>query len=125
MPLEDRPIRGGHLVPVYLAGGSLGIIEIEGATSSAVYNVTLTLADTEYSQVIPANCRAFSFQCRTAFNVRYQYVSGRVAGPVAPYMTMKSGGAVNEGPINLGGSLLTLYLASSEAGVVVEITAWV
>ncbi len=102
------------------------VVAVDPVTATPeVFNVTLTVADTEYSQAMPANCRAFEFKCRTPFPVRYQYVTGKVATPTAPYATMEAGGSIDSPPINQGASPSTLYLASSEAGVVVEITAWV
>lgn len=93
-------------------------------TSPTIYNVTLTSADTEYSQAMPENCRFFEFQCRTAFAVRYAYVTGKVATPTAPYMTLKSGNYYYSPVISQAATPSTLYLASAQAGVVVEIVAW-
>lgn len=93
------------------------------AKTPTVTNKTLTNANEEYSHAFGAACKYWSIQCRTAFDVRYAFVTGKVAGPTAPYMTLKSGGAVNapENWENAGG---TLYLASAQAGVVVEILEW-
>jgi len=87
-----------------------------------VFNVTLTNADTEYSQTLPANVRSFSMQARQSADVRWAHETGKVATPVAPYVTMKSGGNVSVG--ELDPALLTLYLASATAGTVVEIVVW-
>jgi len=89
-----------------------------------VYNLTLTNANTEYSQQLPANCCRYDFQCRTAFDVRYAWVTGKVAGPTAPYMTLKAGGTFTSEfvPQSLGQQ--TLYFASAQAGVVVEIICY-
>ena len=91
----------------------------------ATYNVTCTVADTEYSQALPANCRYFEFQARTEATVRYAWATGKVAGPVAPYHTLKAGDCKYGPPINQGASPSTLYVASPTAGTVVEIEAWV
>jgi hypothetical protein len=88
------------------------------------YNLTLTDADTEYSQALPANCRGFEFQARTEAAVRFAFVTGKVAGPTAPYMTLKAGDYYSSPPLNQGASPSTLYLASATAGTVVEILAW-
>lgn len=90
-----------------------------------IYNVTLTSADTEYSQALSADMRYFSVQCRTAFDVRYAFVTGKVATPTAPYATIKSGNWYNSPEklqLDIDGE--TIYLASAEAGVIVEIVAW-
>jgi hypothetical protein len=112
-PLTDTQLRAAA-VPVDAA-----------AKTPSAYNVTLTLALTEYSQALPASCRRFRFCCRTAVDVIYAFVTGKVVGPTAPYLTLKATRDYDSGPISQGASPSTLYLASATAGVVVEIEAWV
>lgn len=101
-------------------------VEIESnatiPTTPALYALTLTDANTQYSQALPAVCRRVSFQCRTANDVRFAFVTGKVAAPTDPYGTQKSGSAYDSGAVKMEGK--TLYLASSVAGIVVEIEAW-
>ena len=92
-------------------------------TTPAVYNVTLVAADTEYPQALSANTREFRFRCRTLFDVRYAFVTGKVATPTAPYLTLPGGSDYWSDNDNLAST--TLYFASDEAGVVVEIEEWV
>lgn len=88
-------------------------------------NLTLTSADTEYSTSLPAGCAHFSFQCRTAFDVRFAFVTGKVAGSTAPYLTLKSGNAFSSPEkLSLKPGFETIYFASSQAGVVVEVVPW-
>jgi len=93
-------------------------------TAPTVYNVTLTNANAEYSQQFPAGTARYDFQCRTAHDIRYAFVTGKVATPTAPYMTLKAGGAFTSEflPQNIGQQ--TLYLASATAGAVVEIVCY-
>ena len=88
-----------------------------------IYNLTLTDADTEYSQVIPLSSR-ITFQCRTAFDVRFAFETGKVATPTAPYGTVKSGSSFDETFEESNEFNGTLFLASSQAAVVVEIVVW-
>ena len=81
---------------------------------------TLTVADTEYPVAIPSSAREIRFRCRTLFDVRYAWVTGKVAGPVDPYHTVPAGLEYRSDMKDLTGKVL--YLASSEAGVVVEIS---
>ena len=76
----------------------------------SVYNVTLTNANTEYSQELPPNTRSLAIQSRTAVDVRAAFVTGKVATPTAPYFTMKSGSALALQDLQLtaGGSLTEL-----------------
>ena len=128
----------GHTVKVSGAVTSSGTVTANQGTAGAAawpvtdakaaapttYNVTLTNADTEYSQALPANCRGFEFQCRTEATVRFAFATGKVATPTAPYHTLKAGDYYSSPPISQAASPSTLYLASATAGVVVEILAW-
>ena len=94
------------------------------AATPTIYNVTLTVADTEYSQAMVANCRRFEFQARTEATIRFSNVTGKVAGPTSPWATLKAGDYYDSGPINQGDSPSTLYLGSATAGTIVEIISW-
>ncbi len=87
-----------------------------------IYNKTLTTADTEYSQALPSSTREFRFRCRTLFDVRFAFEKGKVAAPTTPYLTLPAGSDYVSDDDNLTGK--SLYLASSEAGVVVELEIW-
>ena len=87
-----------------------------------VSNVTLTSADTEYSLELASSTRELRFRCRTLFDVRFAWVTGKVATPTAPYLTLPAGSDYSSDIKDLTGKIL--YLASSEAGVVVEVSAW-
>lgn len=104
--------------------GSIGATDVNTSTLTD-YNLTLTNANTEYSQALPTSCRGFEFQCRTENEVRYASSTGKVAGPAAPYMTLKAGDYYYSPMINQSSSPSTLYFASATAGVVMEIRAWV
>jgi hypothetical protein len=95
------------------------------AATPTPYNLTLTLADTEYSQALPANCRGFEFQARTEATLRFAFVTGKVATSVSPFRTLKAGDYYYSPPINQGASPSTIYVASSTAGTVCELLAWV
>ena len=88
-----------------------------------IYNVVLTSADTEYSQVLPIYTKKITIQARTSVVVRGAYEVGKVATPTAPYLTIKAGASYWEDSLTLP-TLTTIYLASSSAGTVVEIMCW-
>ena len=94
-------------------------------SAPTIQNTTLTSADTEY-EVDISSARKIAFQCRTSFAVRFAFVTGKVAGPTSPYGTVKADGTYAESLEAPGGLMRVdkLYLASSEAGVVVEILEW-
>jgi hypothetical protein len=93
------------------------------ATTPVIYNKTCTVANTEYSQALPANTKKFLVKMRDFAHVcRLAFVTGKVAAPTEPYFTIWATGSYNEDMIKP--AALTLYVASSTAGAVVEIIAW-
>lgn len=90
-----------------------------------IFNVPLTSADTEYKQAVSINTKHFSIQCRTAFDVRYAFTTGKVASPTAPYATIKSGIWYNT-PEKLGVQLWDQYgvTAVSEVNTVTIALTW-
>jgi len=110
---------------IVLAAGTANIGKIDSPiTTPTVYNVTCTVADTEYSQALPANCRGFDFQARTEAVLRFAFVTGKVATPVAPYMTLKAGDCYTSPSMMQAAAPSTLFVASPTAGTVVELLAW-
>ena len=91
-------------------------------TAATIYNVTMTSADTEYSQALPANTKRFSLQCLTNFDVRFAFVTGKVAAPTAPYALVRAGMNYYEENLNL--AAVTVYVACADAAKVAEIVAW-
>ena len=104
---------------------NIEIGKVDPLTSTpTMYNVSITVANTEYSQALPANCRGFMFQCRSEVEIRYAFVTGKVAGAAAPYGTLKAGDIFPSPAISQEATPSTLYLASATAGLVVEVIAW-
>jgi len=102
--------------------------DIKLATEASVgqtpvlYNVTVTTANTEYSQILPANTKKFSIHLRDYTAFRLAYVTGKVATPVAPYLTIPVGSEKAEELIQPAS--LTLYFAAPAGTKVAEIECW-
>lgn len=93
------------------------------ATTPTLYAVTMTLANTEYSQALPAGTKILEFRCRaTGYDVRFAYVTGKVAAPVDPYRTLSAGQVKTLDILNLAAG--TLYVACGTAGQIAEIEVW-
>jgi len=90
-----------------------------------IYNITLTLANTEYATLLPPHCQGFEFQARTEADVRFAFETGHVAAPVAPYETLKAGDYYYSYPLNQGLTPSDLFFASPTAGTVVELIGWI
>jgi len=108
-----------------LGDGSAVIGKVDNnslALTPAIYNVTMTNADTEYSQALPANCKKFNIKTLDGSAFRLAYVTGKVATPTAPYQSIDLGGSKSEDGLNLASQ--TLYFACSSAGKIAVIEAW-
>lgn len=113
-----QQVNSEHPLPVHQA--------VDLPSISQTFNITLTSADTQYSQVIPAGCQHFEWQARTAAAVRYALDdTGKVATPTAPYHTLKAGDYYYSPRLSPQALARTLYLASATAGTVIELLVWV
>lgn len=95
----------------------------KGVRKPTIFNVTMTLANTEYSQPLPANTRAIEFHTQAESAFRFAWITGKVAAPTAPYYSVLSGARYWKDHIHFND--VTLYFASSNAGKIIEIIAWV
>ena len=91
-------------------------------TKPTLYNIVLTSADTEYTQLLPSGTKELRFRCRTSNIIRFAFVTGKVAGPTANYLTLPAGTDYFSDENDLTG--LNIYFASSSAGVIVELEVW-
>jgi hypothetical protein len=87
-----------------------------------IYNVTLTNANTEYSQALNLGTKKFLVSERNGNPFRLAFETGRVATPTEPYKTILSNQVYWEDEVNLVG--ITLYLAAPSGGRVIEIICW-
>lgn len=97
---------------------------IGAATIPTIYNVPMTLADTEYSQALPANTKIVEFREQgMSSKIRYAFETGKVATPTAPYRSLNIGEVKTVEGLSL--AAVTLYFACSIVGKVMEIEVWV
>ena len=91
--------------------------------SPRIYNTTLVLADTEYSQALASGLKRLLVctQDLTAFRVAFQ--TGLVAAPTAPYLAVPASTQYYEDGLHVEGQL-TVFVAGSTAGKVVQIVEW-
>ena len=98
---------------------NLQVKEQGQANTTTIYNLTLTNADTEYSQALPANTKKYMIGCRTANAMKLAFTSGQSG---TTYFTIPANRYYWEDMIDTPS--LTIYLQSPTAGVVAEIIAW-
>jgi hypothetical protein len=107
-----------------LAGSGSPSISVSGGltpvSSPTIYNLTLTTAATEYSQVIPSGTKRIEVSNRNNQLLRLAFVSG---GTSVAWLTISPGASYSE--VDLAVTSLTVYLqAPSASGSVAEIIAW-
>jgi len=86
-----------------------------------LYNETMTDANTEYSQALPAGTKKVFVQCRDGTAFRLAFVTGKVATPTEPYLTIPANASYELADVHLTG--VTLYFACDSAAKVIEIEA--
>lgn len=103
--------------------GAIVVSQGSSPSSPVVYNVAMAVKNTEYSQVIPAGVQCISFQLRANKILRFAFVTGKVAGSVAPYATVKAGAVYTCDGLALQAPT-TLYVAGPDDNQVLEIVVW-
>ena len=87
-----------------------------------IYNVTLTLANTEYSQELPVRTSRVQIQPRQDNDIKVSFTSGESG---TNYFTVKGGMNYFEWEMVNGTGVTTIYVQGATAGTVVEILVWV
>lgn len=91
----------------------------EYSEAATAFEVSLATTNTEYPFTFPAGTKGFRLQCRDATDVRVAFVTGKVAGSVSPYHTVKSGTVWPQDKLMFGP--VVMYLAATGGSKVVEI----
>ena len=85
----------------------------------SIYNKTMTLADTEYSQTLRSGSVKILVENRGTYDTKLSFVAGE-SGTV--YMTIKAGTVYYEDMLD--SQSRTLYFQCDTAGQVLEILSW-
>jgi len=97
--------------------------EAAAASSPAIFTIVVPLKNVEHSQVLPIGTKQISVQLRKSKESRIAFVTGKVAGSIEPFATIKAGAAYNAEALDLAAPV-TLYIATKDDVQVVEIAAW-
>ena len=121
---ETQPVSATSLpLPTGAATSARQDLQPLVATTPVIYNVPMTLADTEYSQALPANTKILEFRNQdVGFATRFAYETGKVAGSVSPYGLLAAGEVKTVEGLNLTSK--TLYFACGTAGKILQIECW-
>lgn len=92
------------------------------ATTPNNYSVDMASADTEYSQALPVGTKIVNFHLRDYATFRYAWVTGKVAGPTAPFWNVIANEMIERRGLYLSGE--TLYFGESVGTKVMQIEAY-
>ncbi len=95
------------------------MLTLTPGSSPAIFNVTMTLANTEYSQAIPSGTKAITVQNRGLYDTK---IAWTVAQSGTNFLTIKAGFNYFEEQFNLTGK--TLYAQCATAAQVLEIMCY-
>lgn len=94
-------------------------VSVDPVTTPTIFNVTATLANTEYSQALPSDTKKLLLRCRGLSRIQFSFASG---GTNTNYITIRPGTVYSVEGLSLSSS--TIYFETSLAGQVVEILTW-
>lgn len=103
-----------------VSAGAPSTVTISGRSTPTIVNQTITLANTEYSIVIPSTAKSFLVRTRNGSQLLLAWVSGET---VTNYLTVNRHVCYNECDLSLTSSL-TLYFQGASAGDVLELLYW-
>lgn len=89
-----------------------------------LYHVTVTNADTEYSQALPTNATAADVRLQDGTAFRLAWVTGKVATPTAPYLTVPAGHKYSRVGMSTRRAY-TIYIAAPAGTKTAEIEVWI
>jgi len=95
---------------------------VNRATVPSIYNVGMSEANVEYSQVMPIDTKKFLMHTEDGTAFRMAFETGHVAGLSPPFFTVPVNTAYNEDFIEP--SELSLFFAGICPGLTMEIVAW-
>lgn len=95
------------------------------ASNPKIKTRILTLANTEYSVVVPVGTQQISFKARLATaTIRLAWEAGKVAAPTEPFATILPNQTYLTTDLVSETQNRRLYLGTPDAGTVVEIEFW-
>jgi len=101
------------------AGLSRPTAQVESAGTPAIYNVSVLLANTEYSQALSSSTKKFLIRVRGQSQLKLAFTAGQSG---TNYITIPAGTTLNCDDLSFTG---TLYFQSVKASQIVEILEWV
>ena len=129
MVIDSDGYSSTHVKPIAgsvwtISGASLTFEATAPQVSTSIFssdNLALTVIDTEYSITL-TTVKSLFFRNRGTAPIRFSEITGKVAGPVAPWNTLQSGETLWKDNLNIPS--MTLYFATSTLAQIIEIRKW-
>lgn len=102
------------------SGGAPQNVTVNGATTPLVVNVSILLAATEYSYVLPTDCKQFLIKLRNSGRLQVSYSAGQSG---ITYLTVPSQCFYAESDLALTAPT-TIYFQSNLASQIAELQIW-
>jgi len=107
---------------------NVGAVTLDLPITPSIVNTTMTLADTEYSAAIPANCKKIVIYVEDgldSFNYRFAFETLKVATPTRPYKKYNGSIEWDSGLLKMSDTPGSIYFACSVADKIMVIEFWV
>jgi hypothetical protein len=101
-----------------ITGTIRGRATLESATTPTVYNVAVTLANTEVSQVLSPSTKQFTIKVRGTAKLQLAFESGQSG---VTYLTVRPGNTYTSEGLDYNGAL---FFQTDQAAQIVEIVEW-
>ncbi len=111
--------------------GNASLASMAASTTCTHDSIVLTVVNTQYSKALLEHCKKLTFRTVditdpdnpvAGNDLRYTFVTGKVATPTLPYMLLDGGAVFSE--TNLDLTSTTLYVAGVTAGDIVLLEMW-
>lgn len=102
--------------------GSINVVAATGGASNPlIQNISLLLADTEYTITIPSGTKKFAIRSRTGLpKMQLSYIAGQSS---SNFITIYPGNIYTENDLLLQASI-NVYIQSSKASQIIEVVSW-
>lgn len=94
-------------------------VTLEKSEDATIYNISVTLANTEISQALTTGTKRLAIRARTGAKIQFSFNATESS---TNYYTIPEGNEWDEEELNLNGK--TIYLQCNKVPTVVEILEW-
>lgn len=106
-------------IPIYAPTPLDVTVSLSNTTTPTIYNVITVLANTEYSQALPADTKEFLLRCRVNAVTKFAFIATQSG---TNYIEVPVGTSFSQTGVKLTG--ITIYFQTNVPGATVELLVW-